>query len=98
MEQLERIGRMEAILNRGTEALSALEAALEAYEAVSPQLAEFEDYYESPQWMLDFSADEAGQLPPDLKRGVLSQDGIYNLLERREELLRDLRRLGEEAP
>ena len=29
----------------------------------------------------DFEADEAGLLPPDLKRGVLSEDGIYNLLE-----------------
>ena len=29
---------------------------------------------------LDFAADEAGNLPPDLKRGVLSEDGIWNLL------------------
>jgi len=28
----------------------------------------------------DFAADEAGNLPPDLKRGVLSEDGIWNLL------------------
>ena len=27
------------------------------------------------------AADEAGLLPKDLKRGVLSEDGIYNLLE-----------------
>ena len=26
--------------------------------------------------------DEAGQLPPDLKRGVLPQDGVYDLLKR----------------
>ena len=29
---------------------------------------------------MDFAADEAGNLPPDLKRGVLSEDGIWNLL------------------
>ena len=28
----------------------------------------------------DFEADEEGKLPADLKRGVLSEDGIYNLL------------------
>ena len=28
----------------------------------------------------DFEADEAGKLPKDLKRGVLSEDGIYDLL------------------
>jgi hypothetical protein len=31
-------------------------------------------------WKLDYAADEAGKLPPDLKRGVLSEDGIWNLL------------------
>ncbi|MBQ6431773.1 MAG: DUF4298 domain-containing protein [Oscillospiraceae bacterium] len=30
----------------------------------------------------DCSYDEAGKLPADLKRGVLSEDGIYNMLER----------------
>ena len=32
-------------------------------------------------WKLDFAADETENLPPDLKRGVLSEDGIWNLLE-----------------
>lgn len=40
-----------------------------------------EAYYTSPAWRTDFEADEAGLLPPNLKRGVLSEDGIYNLLE-----------------
>ena len=37
-------------------------------------------FYGSELWKLDFAADEAGNLPPDLKRGVLSEDGIWNLL------------------
>ena len=28
----------------------------------------------------EYRADETGKLPPDLKRGVLSEDGIWNLL------------------
>ena len=28
----------------------------------------------------DYEADERGELPPDLKRGVLSQDALYDLL------------------
>lgn len=44
-------------------------------------LSTLEAYYTSPAWRTDFEADEAGLLPPDLKRGVLSEDGIYNLLE-----------------
>ena len=30
--------------------------------------------------------DEKGELPDKLKRGILSEDGIYNLLERNKEL------------
>ena len=46
------------------------------------KLALLETYYTSGQWRDDYEADERGELPPDLKRGVLSQDGLYDLLER----------------
>ena len=39
-----------------------------------------QSYYESPLWKQDFLDDEAGLLPRDLPRGVLSEDGLYNLL------------------
>ena len=38
-------------------------------------------YYTSGEWRDDYEADERGELPPDLKRGVLSQDALYDLLE-----------------
>ena len=38
------------------------------------------EYYESGLWLSDYEADERGELPADLKRGVLSQDGLYNML------------------
>lgn len=38
-------------------------------------------YYTSGQWRDDYEADERGELPPDLKRGVLSQDALYDLLD-----------------
>ena len=41
-----------------------------------------EEYYASGEWLKDYEADEAGLFPADLKRGVLSQDGLYDLLER----------------
>ena len=43
-------------------------------------LKELLEYYEGGQWLLDFQADERGELPKELKRGVLSEDGIWNLL------------------
>lgn len=44
------------------------------------------EYYTSALWKQDFADDEAGLLPQDLKRGVLSEDGVYNLLEKCKEI------------
>ena len=38
-------------------------------------------YYGCDEWKQDFADDEAELLPKDLKRGVLSEDGIWNLLK-----------------
>ncbi len=52
--------------------------------SVSPapeKVAALTAYYASGEWLEDYEADERGELPPDLKRGVLSQDVLYYLLE-----------------
>ena len=41
---------------------------------------ELREYYENGQGLLDYEADERGELPATLKRGVLSQDGLWDLL------------------
>lgn len=46
-----------------------------------PDLAILTDYCESGLWLADYTLDEQGLLPQDLKRGVLSQDGLWDLLE-----------------
>ena len=43
-------------------------------------LRQLDAYYTSGEWRDDYEADERGELPPDLKRGVLSQDALFNLL------------------
>lgn len=43
------------------------------------------EYMDSGLWLEDYEADERGELPPELKRGVLSQDGLYDLLQDIEE-------------
>ena len=80
MTRIERIVHMESLLDKSTEIIRRLEQALKDFEALQPDIAELEAYYTSPQWRKDFEADEAGKLPKDLKRGVLSEDGIYDLL------------------
>ena len=80
MEQVERIEYMEKILNEGVAAVSALRRALEAYADVSTHLAELFDYYGSELWFADLEDDNAGRLPEGLRRGVLSEDAVYNLI------------------
>ena len=70
------------------EVIRRLDQALEDFTEIEPAIAELETYYTSSQWRKDFEADEAGKLPKDLKRGVLSEDGVWNLLT-------DYRRLKE---
>jgi hypothetical protein len=41
-----------------------------------------EAYYTSGEWQEDYEADERGEFPPELKRGVLSQDALYDLLDK----------------
>ena len=80
-EQTERIRQMELRMERAAKAVMELSAALENYEAVQEDIAALERYYGSEAWKQDYADDEAGLLPADLKRGVLSEDGIWNLLE-----------------
>lgn len=87
MKQTERITRMENYLNESEEAVRALSEALERYEAIQPSLKKLSDYYGSTLWVKDYEDDEAGKLPEDLKRGVLSEDLVYNLLTDHHELI-----------
>ena len=77
---------MEQRLERALEAVREMEAALERYEAVQEDIRILDTYLGSEDWKADFAADEAGLLPAELKRGVLSEDGIWNLLENWREL------------
>ena len=42
------------------------------------------NYMDSGQWRADYEADERGELPQNLKRGVLSEDALYNLISEAE--------------
>ncbi len=91
-----RVTEMETRLNRAAEAVIALESALEKYSAVREDFVVLERYLASTQWKRDFAASETGKLPPALPHGVLSEDGIYNILERRDDLFRSLAEFGGE--
>ncbi len=83
-EQVDRIRYYEVILCQAQKALKKGQAnAIGA--ALAGKIRELSAYYGSSEWKKDFAADEAGMLPPDLKRGVLSEDGVYNVLQQFDE-------------
>ena len=67
-------------MESAAKAVMELSAAIDNYEEAQEAIAALDAYYGSEEWKQDFADDEAGRLPADLKRGVLSEDGIWNLL------------------
>jgi hypothetical protein len=86
MTQVERIKVMEQRLDKASAAVMQLSVALDGYIAIGEAIRELAAYYGSNVWKQDLADDEAGRLPRDMKRGVLSEDSIWNLLEDNKEL------------
>ena len=93
-QQIVRIRKMEGRLNRALAAVKRLTAALDKWEATQEDIAALDEYYSNGEWRKDFDDDEAGRLPQDLKRGVLSEDAVWNLLSDCKELKTRLKKSG----
>ncbi len=98
MDQIKRIEHMEDILRRGQTVRDALEETLEEFAALSPALAELSQYYGSDLWFFDLDSDQQGLLPVDLRRGVLSEDAVYDLLSDLDRLREQMRSLASGDP
>lgn len=93
-EQIGRIRAMEQALNTSAEAVAQAQAVLEKVEAVLPQLEQLARYYDGGQWMQDYDADQAGLLPQQLCRGVLTEDALYDFLGDARQLQQGMERLA----
>ena len=92
-QQIERITEMESCLNESAAAISDLIDAVEKYEASADSYYLLGEYYGSDAWMKDYEADEQGKLPDDLKRGVLSEDAVYDLITEHDALMVRLQKI-----
>ena len=97
MNQIKRIESMEEKYIKSQKAIKELNKALKEYSQAQDSIRELAAYYSSPEWKKDFIDDEKGKLPKDLKRGVLSEDGIYNLLDDNIEMQKKLCRTVEKS-
>ena len=91
-KQLNRIKLMESYLDEATLTVKELSRALEKYENIAKKYYKLEGYYGSSDWRDDFEADEAGLIPVEIKRGVLSEDAVYNLIVEHKDLIRRMQR------
>lgn len=73
-----RIQQMEQYLDEVLEAMNTCPDSLS--EDVREKIQNLTHYYENGQWLQDYDCDARGELPTDLKRGILSQDTLYDLL------------------
>lgn len=79
-QAVNRIQQMEGYLDELTGIMQYSPNRLFEDIDFQKKLKALTDYYENGQWLKDFERDEKGELPKDLKRGVLSEDAVYNLL------------------
>ena len=72
IEQIKRIIKYEKLFD---------EISSNIDNNIDDKVKQLEIYYENEEWKKDYEDDEKGLIPNIIKRGILSEDGIYNLLE-----------------
>ena len=87
-QTIERIQQMEVYLDQISDVLSSSKQPLQDLEPLSAIIHILADYYYNGQWLKDYEKDERGELPSNLKRGVLAEDTLYNLFIDIHELMR----------
>lgn len=88
MNQIERITKYEEIFDEALRRLVCAENGnLQDLRNYEEKIEKLRRYYESNIWLRDYDDSAGGKLPAELKCGVLSEDGVYNLLMEIDELI-----------
>jgi hypothetical protein len=77
---ISRIEEMEVAFDKIVGIVRRLREDLDSFNGAGEEISKLENYLSSGDWLKDFEADEAGLIPEEIKRGVLSEDGLYDLL------------------
>jgi len=75
-----RITKMETLFNLLSESFGENPDFLKTSEELQNAASLLSDYLSNGEWLQDHDLDEQKLLPSTLKHGVLSEDGLYNLL------------------
>ena len=85
-EAMTRVMQMEQYMDEVFKTLKSNPNAVKEKEEIRSKIEVLTEYLDGGQWLSDYECDERGELPANLKRGVLSQDALYNLLCEIEEM------------
>lgn len=78
---IDRVRRMELYFDTVSYAHKNYPDMLKGDKYIAKMLKALTDYYDKGQWRRDYELDEKGGFPENMKRGVLSEDGVYDLLQ-----------------
>ncbi|WP_347297472.1 DUF4298 domain-containing protein [Dolosigranulum savutiense] len=79
-KQLERIARYEQLMTELASDMADLEQIMKKLQETQQTATALSKYYSSSDWMLDKDFSESERFPESRTSGVLSEDGLYNLL------------------
>jgi len=92
---IERITRNEERFDKILDSVKELKNALEKYSNYEKELKLLKKYYESRNWLKDKNDLEKNKLPK-IKAGVLSEDGVWNMLSDIDEIILYMKRIIED--
>lgn len=82
---IERIKCNEDKLDKIEMVINNLEKAINDFETIQPLINDVNNYYGSREWFSDKENLEKGKIQ-NIKAGILSEDAVWNLLEKISEL------------
>lgn len=90
----DRITKNEERFDKILNSVKEMEIALTNFVNVQKDLTLLKKYYESKNWIEDKDKYEKIKTPK-IKAGVLSEDGVWNMLENIDEIKKDMKKIVE---
>lgn len=83
----EHVDKFSEKMEQCGQLLKKAEVLLDEIEKMQTEFEALDEYYRSEQWRKDFEDAEKNKIPESLKRGALSEDGLYNMFCDRHDLM-----------
>jgi hypothetical protein len=92
MKMIERIKLNEERYDKIKDTLKDLEISLNNFNNIKKDYKLLNKYYGSKNWFKDKEAYENNKIPR-IKAGVLSEDGVWNMLDNVNEIINDMKKI-----